>query len=267
MLNNPENPVGRQRRAHATSARNNEAVQVLHRQAQILDCFTRLGPRLRASDIRSATDLPNTTVARILRSMVEENLLLRTGDQYSIGLRVMAWSAAATAGSDLIAAAQPVVARLRDLIRESCIVYVRQGTTRVAVLIHHADQSIIYQGKVGQILPLNAGAAGKVFMAFDDSAYAAAASEGFKRFTKKTLTDPELVAADLKLTRDRGWAFSPEERERGLSSMAAPLTSTHGVVVGALAIGAPAFRLSLEQAERHAPDLLSSAQEISQQLF
>ncbi|WP_223124214.1 IclR family transcriptional regulator [Nocardioides marmotae] len=242
-------------------------MQVLHRQAEILDCFSGGRPRLRASDVRDATGLPNTTVARILRTLVEENLLQRTGDLYSIGLRVMAWSAAATAGSDLIAASQLPVAELRDRTQESCIVYVRQRASRVAVLIRHSEQSIIYQGKVGQILPMGGGAAGRIFMAFEPAAYAAAAAEGFEQFTEHTIVSPDLLEADLALTLERGWAYSAEERERGLSSMAAPLIDTRGALVGAVAIGAPAFRLSLEQAEGHAPDLLACARAISQQLL
>lgn len=256
-----------QERPGAPAPRSSEAVQVLHRQAQILDCFSGGRPRLRASDVRDATGLPNTTVARILRTLVEENLLQRTGDLYSIGLRVMAWSAAATAGSDLIAASQLPVAELRDRTQESCIVYVRQGASRVAVLIHHSDQSIIYQGKVGQILPMGGGAAGKIFMTHDPAAYAAAAAEGYERFTEHTIVEPDQLDAELALTRERGWAFSPEERERGLSSMAAPLFDTRGGLVGALAIGAPAFRLSYEEAKDHLPDLLECAKVISQQLF
>ncbi|WP_018637864.1 IclR family transcriptional regulator [Parafrankia elaeagni] len=249
------------------AARDADAVQVLHRQALILDCFSRGQPRLRASDVRAATDLPATTVARILRSLVQENLLARTGDFYSIGLRVMAWSAAATAGSDLIEAAKPVVTELRDRTGESSIVYVRQGGSRVAVLISHSEQSIIYQGRVGQIQPLNAGGAGKVFMAYDPEALRAALDAGLTAYTTNTIVSRERLEDDLRETRSRGWAYAPEERERGLSSMAAPVTDAHGALVGALAIGAPTFRLSLESAARHAPTLVDCAKAISQQLL
>ncbi|OAA20999.1 transcriptional regulator [Frankia sp. EI5c] len=244
-----------------------DAVQVLHRQALILDCFSGGRPRLRAADVRAATGLPTTTVARILRSLVQENLLQRTGDHYSIGLRVMAWSAAATAGSDLIEAAKPVVTELRDRTGESSIVYVRQGGTRVAVLISHSEQSIIYQGKIGQIQPLNAGGAGKIFMAYEPEALAAALDAGLPAYTENTITARDRLEADLEVVRRRGWAYSPEERERGLSSMAAPLTDARGALVGALAIGAPAFRLSLETAVHHAPALTECAKAISQQLL
>lgn len=64
-------------------------------------------PRLQASEIVRRTGLPSSTVARILRTLVRENLLQREGTSYSIGLRVIAWSAAATAASDLIATARP----------------------------------------------------------------------------------------------------------------------------------------------------------------
>ena len=240
------------------------AVQVLQRSARILDCFTFDRSQLRASDVREATNLPGTTVARILHTLVAENLLQRHGDRYSIGLRVMSWAAAADAASDLIAASQPALDALRNRCNESCAVYVRQGNMRVAVAHAMSTQSIVYQGRVGQILPLNRGAAGKVLMAFDSAARREA--EGAVDGDGGGDEDPNLTRA-LAEVRDQGWALSIEEREPGLNSMAAPIYGVEGFVIAALSIGAPSFRLTPEIAKSLSPVLIRYAAAISERML
>jgi len=243
------------------------SVQVVRKSARILDCFSARTPRLRAADIVQATGLPTSTVARILRTLVGENLLQRQGQEYSIGLRVTAWSAAAKAGSDLISAASPHVTALRDRCRESCGIYVRQGANRVSVLGAESTHSIVYRGYVGQILPLQAGAAGKIFMAYDEDAVRAALEDGLVAYTEKAVTDPEVLDKRLEQIREQGWAFTEEEREPGLNSVAAPVFGPGGAVVAALAVGAPSFRLTHAAAEGLAADVCATAEAISRALL
>lgn len=243
------------------------SVQVVRKSARILDCFSATTPRLRAADIVQTTGLPNSTVARILRTLVGENLLQRQGQKYSIGLRVTAWSAAAKAGSDLLAAAAPHVTALRDLTRESCGLYVRQGANRVSVLGAESTHSIIYRGYIGQILPLQSGAAGKVLMAYDEQARQAALDEGLIAHTPHSVTDPAVLDKQLDQVREQGWAFTEEEREVGLNSIGAPIFGPSGNIVAAIAAGGPSFRLTAAVAESRADDVTAAADAISRTLL
>ncbi len=243
------------------------SVQVVRKSAQILDCFSAATPRLRASEIAQMTGMPTSTVARILRTLVDGNLLQRQGNVYSIGLRVMAWSAAANAGSDLIATARPLVEALRDQCGESCGIYIRQGGSRVAVLQAESKASVIYRGYIGQVMPLHAGAAGKVFMAYDPEALKAVLEEGLVAYTPKTVVDPVVLGEHLKRVRQQGWAFSEEERELGLNSLAAPIFGAGDVLVAALAIGGPSFRLTASAAEKFADQVTGCAATISNRLL
>lgn len=234
------------------------SVRVLRRACEVLDCFSSDEPRLPIAVIRDRTGLPATTVARLVKTLVSENLLARDGDEYRLGLRVLVWGVPATAGSDLIAAATPVVEYLRDVTKESAGLYVRQGASRVAVVSVQSQHSIVYRGFVGQVLPLHAGAAGKVFMALDDDALSAALSEGLKVLTHATITDEHLLTRQLDDVRARGWAFAMEEREPGLNSLAAPVFNPSGRVIATLAIGGPSFRLTPEKADEFG-DLVATA--------
>lgn len=242
------------------------SVRVIERACQVLDCFTKQQPQLQIGDIRERTGLPATTVARIVKTLVSQKLLERNGNEYRLGLRVLVWNAPATAASALITVAGPVLEQLCDATHESTGCSIRQGVTRVTVAVALSSESIIYNGYVGQVMPLHAGAAGKVFMAFDPTAYQAAIAAGLTAYTESTTTTVAAIDEQLDQIRSSGWAYTVEEREPGLNSIAAPLRDGTGEVVAAISVGGPSFRLTPAAAQSYGPLVASAAQSISQRL-
>ncbi|MCX2963204.1 IclR family transcriptional regulator [Gordonia aquimaris] len=242
-----------------------ESVQVLGKIMRILDSFTPDQPRLTITEIRRITGLPPTTTARLVRTLVDHDLLRRTEDHYSIGLRSLSWTEAATAGSDLLEALGPVLVELRDLSGETSGAYVRRGNSRVAIAVELSQRSVVYQARVGQVMPMHAGAAGKVFMAFSDDIYrAAVAQEGPD--AGGALSDLGALRSECDSIRAQGWAYTQGEREVGLNSLAAPVRDTSGLIIATLAIGGPSLRLSPEVAERLGPEIALSAERLSRRL-
>lgn len=114
-------------------------------------------------------------------------------------------------------------------------------------------------------MPMHAGAAGKVFMAFDEPTLRLTlAQEGAE--TIATLANRTLLDRQLDEVRRRGYAFTEEERERGLNSLSAPVFDSFGRVPAALAVGAPAFRLTSEVADALGPVMLELSEKLSRQL-
>lgn len=242
------------------------SVRVLERACEVLDCFTKLQPRLQIADIRRLTGLPATTVARLVKTLVAQELLQRDGNDYRLGLRVMVWSAPAIAASDLLAAGGPVAEQIRDTTQETTGIYVRHGATRVNVCVVLSTLSVIYNGYVGQVMPLHAGAAGKVFMAYDSTARAAAFQAGLTAYTEHTPTDQARIDAQMNDARTAGWVFAAEERESGLNSLAAPIFDSDGAIAAAIAIGGPSSRLTAAAASTFGPTLAQAGLAISRRL-
>ncbi|SCC04704.1 MULTISPECIES: IclR family transcriptional regulator [unclassified Gordonia (in: high G+C Gram-positive bacteria)] len=242
-----------------------DSVQVLAKMMRILDCFTPDQPRMTVAEIKRITDLPTTTTARLVKTLVDHDLLRRAGDQYSIGLRSLSWTAAATAGSELLEAVGPVLTELRDLSGETSGAYVRRGNSRVAVAVELSQRSVVYQARVGQVMPMHAGAAGKVFMAFDDDVFrAAVAQEGPD--AGGALAELGSLRGELDHIRAQGWAYTQGEREVGLNSMAVPVRDASGLVIATLAVGGPSFRLTPDVAERIGPEMSLAAARLSRRL-
>lgn len=128
---------------------------------------------------------------------------------------------------------------LRDRCGECCGLQVRQGGRRVTVIWAQSTHSIVYRGHVGQVMPLQPSAAGKVFMAFDPEVLALVLDEGLTARTPRTVVDPAVLRGQLEEVREQGWAFSEEELEPGLNSLAVPVRSSDGRVIAAVSLGAP----------------------------
>jgi DNA-binding IclR family transcriptional regulator len=61
--------------------------------------------------------------------------------------------------------------------------------------------------------------------------------------TPRTLVDPAALAADLDLTRERGFAVDDEEYEEGVGCVGVPVFGHDGSAVAALSVSSPAARL------------------------
>jgi IclR family acetate operon transcriptional repressor len=249
--------------ARADRVERSGSVQVLEKAGKVLDCFSADNPAMRVGDIRERTGLPATTCLRIVRTLVEQDLLQREGDVYRIGLRVLVWGAAATAGSLLLAAAGPVIRRLRDDTGETTALFVRQDAQRVTVDIAESRHSIIFRAAVGEAMPLAAGAAGKVFMAWDPAAMERARRIGLRPLTPGTIVDWDAIERQLATGRELGYVFADQEREVGLSSVAAPVFGPGRRLSAVLSVGAPCFRLTEEHARRLGPEVMASAATLS----
>ncbi len=84
-----------------------------------------------------------------------------------------------------------------------------------------------------------------------------------ERFTPNTLVDPELLLADLALTRARGYAISNGEHVEGVVSVAAPVFDHTGKAIGAIGMFGPSSRNPVERLHDFGRDLMEAARLIS----
>ena len=73
---------------------------------------------------------------------------------------------------------------------------------------------------------------------------------GIKAFTENTVTDPNAVAAEMELTRKRGYAISLQQYDLAQSGVAAPIFDHHGRVTRVLCSLAFSSELDAENVDR-----------------
>lgn len=250
----------------APEAAARKPVLVLRKVRQMLDAFTPDAPELTARQVQRQTGLPATTCLRLLTALVDEGFLARQGDVYRSGLSLLKWARTATEGLDLVAVATPVLSALRDATGESACLFVRHDLHHTCVAVEQTPHTVIHILRVGQVLPLHAGSAGRVFLAFDPSATEALSYTELPGFTQHTLTEARLLQRAVELARSDGYAVSSEERSAGAASVSAPVFDHTGSLVAVIGIACPVQRFGRELIPTQVQHVTRAAADLSRRL-
>jgi DNA-binding IclR family transcriptional regulator len=232
------------------STNGGSGVGVLDKAALVLTALES-GPATLAGLV-AGTGLARPTAHRLAVALEHHRLVARDMQgRFVLGPRLSELSAAA--GEDrLLAAAGPVLARLRDITGESAQMWRRQGDYRVCVAAAERPSGLRDTIPVGSQLTMRAGSAAQVLLAWEPWEQVAPLVARAK-FTPRTLTE----------VRRRGWAQSVAEREAGVASVSAPVRDRTGRIVAAVSLSGPIERLGRRPGEKHARLVMAAGHRLS----
>ncbi len=232
---------------------NSSGVGVLDKAALVLTALE-TGPATLAGLV-AATGLARPTAHRLAVALEHHRLVARDlQGRFVLGPRL--GELAAAAGEDrLLAAAGPILARLRDITGESAQLWRRQGDYRVCVAAAERPTGLRDTIPVGSQLTMRAGSAAQVLLAWEDP-----------ERLNKGLQNATFSAAVLSAIRKRGWSQSVAEREAGVASVSAPVRSPSGKIIAVVSVSGPIDRLTRTPGRMHAPAVLAAAERLSESL-
>ncbi len=145
----------------------------------------------------------------------------------------------------LVEQARPVMQRLMTTTGETAnlaiidreeVVFISQVET------HEPIRAFFRPGTRG---PVHASGIGKALLAFLPDGKAAALIDGrpLDAFTPGTITDPDLLRKELRLTRERGWSVDDEERTLGMRCIASPIFDQFGEAIAGVSLSGPTVRV------------------------
>ncbi len=243
---------------------------VLAHVCEILDCFTQDHSELGVREIARLTNLSSSTAGRLLIAMRDRGILQQNTDTktYSLGIRLLTWSGVYLASLDIRAISMPIMTELQRLTLETISLYILDGTDRVCVERLESPQNVRIVARLGLRLPLYAGSAGKVILAFlpEERQEKILASVPLQPFTRHTITDPVILRDELEKIRKHGYGFSHGEWIQDASGVAAPIYGPDRVVMGALTISGPSGRFTRDVIDKYGREAIDAALEISRQL-
>jgi DNA-binding IclR family transcriptional regulator len=245
------------------------SVQVVAKAAAILDA---LAERRQASPSELAEHLgePRSSIYRLLASLQQLDLI-EPGNKrgtYRLGVKLLRLGSAVQDRLDIRSAALPVMERIHDETGETLFLCVRRGDDAVCVERLDGRRVTSLALRLGGALPLHAGAAPRVLLAFEPRSrwheYLARPLESFN--TKTPVGADELLPALEAIRRDR-LSVSDEDVTPGIAALGAPVFDHHGDVVGALSIsGVREAILGEESAPRIRELIANGAVEVSRGL-
>jgi DNA-binding IclR family transcriptional regulator len=151
--------------------------------------------------------------------------------------------------------AGPILERLCNVTHESAQLYRRAGNVRRCVAASDRSSGLRDTVPVGAELPMTAGSAAQVLLAWEPEIDAAA-----------TMAASKFTMATLATVRKRGWASSVAEREAGVASVSAPVFNSDGRVVAAVSVSGPIDRLTRQPGRLHAEAVVAAGRRLSQAL-
>ncbi|MGW0003664.1 IclR family transcriptional regulator [Nocardia grenadensis] len=215
-------------------------MSVLEKVVQVIDVLGRASGPMRLGVLAEEISAPKSSAHRLVVELTRLGLVRRVGEgQYTLGYRLVQWGHLADRSIGLRAIAEPVMMELRDLVRESVHLYVRENDSRMCVLSAEGPHTLRPVALIGRPMPLGYGAAGKVLLAYADEATQRRVADDLPRHRDRDLP----TAATLAEIRAAGWSVSVDEMEDGLTALAAPISAVGGAIQGAVSIAGATTRL------------------------
>lgn len=227
--------------------------QSIDRAAQLLVAVADSTAPIGVGELAEATDLPKSTVSRLVAALERHALVQRDGARGPLrpGPVMMRLARRGVGDRDLVDLSADALRRLADASDETINLAIP-----TPLGVEHLSQvdSRHFIGStnwIGRRVPHATTAVGKVFLAF-----------GAVRVT----AEHAALAPELAIVRKRGYATAIGELEPGLAAMAAPVRSGSGDVLAALSISGPETRLGRTRIVDLAPVLMREAATVSGRL-
>lgn len=214
------------------------------RALQIMEAFKPGERELALAELARRTRLHKTTVLRIARTLGIARYLVQTASGgWRLGPAAATLGARYHRGFDHAIVIEPVLRDLARATRESAAFYVRETNTRVCVVRIDGPHPTRYHAQLGEILPLDAGAAGRVLLA-----YSGEPGEPYESI------------------RRIGHHATYGERDPAVASVAAPVFGHNHVIAGAVAVTGPIERFTRAAVGNHVRLLRKAAARLTLEL-
>lgn len=211
------------------------SVRSVHRAFRILDCFSAVSPSLTLSELARRSELPVSTVSRFLATLEAEDIVRRNSSgSYSGGTRLLRIGLTALQSVSAYDLAEPHLRRLAETTGESAYLGIPSGDRHIVYVRHSVSlKSIRHSAWLGRSVPREGTAIG-------------AAISG--------LVGPE------------GFAATRQTIEPDVTAISAPVRDSDQVIVAALSVVGPTFRISDDDVASFGVALVEAAAVISREL-
>ena len=218
-------------------------VQSVIRAFSVLEVLSR-GPA-GVSDISNRTDLPKSTVSRLLATLETIGAVDRSpeGTHYRIGSGLVDILGTTGAPKTLARSVHPHLEILAVKTGEATGLAVPDSYSVQYVTQVESPTPVQVRDYSGLSLPMHVGPSGLVMMSrWPLDLIQHYLMRPLEAFTRHTITTPAAILERLGRFREAGYGWVYEEFAEGINSVAAPLLDEHDAPMGAIHIHGPAFR-------------------------
>ena len=218
---------------------------------ELLDYFTRTRSLIGLSELARLADLNKATCFRLLTELAENGFVeqIGSGREYRLGPTVLRLAALREAHVPTREAAMPVLQALAQKTGETAhLSMLMADSLRTLAYAYSAAHVTKVTMEDAETLPFHATSSGLAVLAFQTEPFRnAILARPFAQLTGTTDTSPVRLSSRISEARGLGYAESRGSFQADVHSMAVPLFDAMGRCSGALAVAAPASRMTEPQ--------------------
>lgn len=234
--------------------------QSVDRAAELLSLVVLADAPPAFAELVSDTGLAKSTASRLLQALERHRLVHRIDDGgYEAGPLFALYASRREPIEELITLAMPTLEAISEATGETVNLAVVRGNAVVQVAQIDARFLLGTTNWVDVDVPPHCSALGKVFYA---EGAIPVPTEPMESRTAHTLTDPAVLARQLRAVGRNGYAETSGELEIGLDALATPVRDHTGKAIAAIGVSGPSDRIQHQR--RQLGELLAShARELS----
>lgn len=244
------------------------SASVLLNGLRVLESFTITEPVLGVTEIARKVDLHKSSVSRILATLEKAGYVERDdgSGRFRLGLGLIALTGPLLANLDVRRVAQPELVELTQRTGETSALAVWNGHESVVVEQVPSPKQVKHSASVGTRYDTYQSSSVQVFLSEMPRA------DVLNLFTRRLLVGPDgtravdAYVAELTEARARGYALNDGRTSIEEVGVAAPIHDHRGVLVAAVLLSAPRFRVPQTMLEPLGHAVVETARNVSARL-
>lgn len=211
-------------------------IKVLANADEVIRLLAREG-ELSPAEIAERLGMPRPSVYRLLDGLSAVGLTDPLRDSSaSLSLRWLHLADRARESAREWRGAKGVLGELVERSGQTAFLSVPRGDEAVCLEWEQGRGIGVLVLRPGHSLPLYAGAAGRVLLAFGEQPDGGLAGAARRAFTPRTMLTDDELRADVERSRRQGFVLSDEDVTLGIAALGVPVRRPDGQVVGALSL-------------------------------
>jgi IclR family acetate operon transcriptional repressor len=247
-----------------------DSVKTVKRSIDILNLLADDAGHVGVIDLSKRLRTSQSTVYRILSTLAAEGYVEQDPrtEKYRLGLQGIILAGAALNQLEIRKQAISILERLVSATGCNANLGILHKQHVMYVARIDGPKSARMYTPIGRRAPAHATALGKAILAFmaSDTVFPMLHNGPLAACTPHTITDPAVLAGELRETNQRGYAVDREEFLAGIRCVGVPVRAASGAVEAALSVSGSVFQLREEDVEQLARLLQDAAYELSGRL-
>lgn len=212
-------------------------ITALARGMAVMMALSEKRRRISIAQVSHITGIPRAAARRSLHTLAKLSFVaMDDANLFYLRPRILSLSHSYLSASPLAMLSQPILDKLGEDIGESCSLAVLDSDEIVYLARSSASRVISPSLNVGRRIPAYCTSIGRILLAHlpDPELEAYLENTRLQAYTEHTVTDRSELRAILTEARASGYAFSREQIEPRLSSLAVPVRDTSGQYVAGI---------------------------------